>query len=105
MMQRMNLATVAPDGMAALVSVEAYLKKCGLDPKLAGLVKIRVSQINGCAYCLHMHTEAEERAGETAVRLYLLDAWREFGPLFAARARGSGLGGIVDRHCRHSRTG
>lgn len=86
MMQRMNLATVAPDGMAALVSVEAYLKKCGLDPKLAGLVKIRVSQINGCAYCLHMHTEAAERAGETAVRLYLLDAWRE-SDLYSPRER------------------
>ena len=102
MMQRMNLATVAPDGMAALVSVEAYLKKCELDPKLAGLVKIRVSQINGCAYCLHMHTEAEERAGETAVRLYLLDAWREsdlYSPRErAALARRESLTGIAVTH-------
>lgn len=85
-MQRMNFSTVAPDGMAALVAVEAYLKKCGLDPKLAGLVKIRVSQINGCAYCLHMHTDEAEKRGESAARLYLLDAWRESN-LYSPRER------------------
>ena len=57
MTQRLNPSTVVPDGVAALVGVESYLQKCGLDHKLMVLVKTRVSQINGCAYCLHMHTE------------------------------------------------
>ena len=57
MTQRLNPSTVVPDGVAALVGVEGYLQKCGLDHKLMALVKTRVSQINGCAYCLHMHTE------------------------------------------------
>jgi alkylhydroperoxidase family enzyme len=57
MMQRMNAFTVAPAGIAALSSVEKYVLSSGLDPKLIALTKIRVSQMNGCTYCLHMHTE------------------------------------------------
>ena len=103
MMQRLNPFTTAPDGVAALINVEKYLQTCGLDHKLITLVKTRVSQINGCAYCLHMHTEEARKLGETEVRLYLLDAWYEFEPLFGARAGSPGLGGIADEHCSHTR--
>jgi AhpD family alkylhydroperoxidase len=77
MMQRLQPFTVAPDGVTTLVAVENYLQACGLDHKLIALVKTRVSQINGCAYCLHMHTEEARKLGETDMRLHLLDAWHE----------------------------
>ena len=98
MTQRINPYHVAPDGVAALVGVENYLQACGLDHKLIALVKTRASQINGCAYCLHMHTQEARKLGETEARLYLLDAWHEFQALLGARARGPGLGGGADRH-------
>ena len=85
-MRRLNPYAVAPDGVAALVAVETYLKTCGLDPRLQALVKVRVSQINGCAYCLHMHTEEARRLGESEARLYLLNAWRESN-LYSAKER------------------
>jgi len=84
--QRLNLDTVVPDGMAALLDVENYLHKCGLDRKLIALVKTRVSQINGCAYCLHMHTEEARKLGESEARLHLLDAWHESN-LYSPRER------------------
>jgi AhpD family alkylhydroperoxidase len=86
MAQRINAFTIAPDGFAALVAVEKYLHACGLAPKLLALVKTRVSQINGCAYCLHMHTEDARKLGESEMRLYLLDAWRESN-LYSPRER------------------
>ena len=76
-MKRLNPFTAAPEGYAALGKVEDYIRKCGLEPRLVALVKTRVSQINGCAYCLHMHTQEALEAGELEVRLYLLDAWHE----------------------------
>ena len=66
--------------------MEKYLQNCGLDHKLIALVKTRVSQINGCAYCLHMHTQEARQLGETDRRLYLLDAWHESG-LYSDRER------------------
>jgi AhpD family alkylhydroperoxidase len=86
MMQRMNAFAVAPAGIAALSSVEKYVLSSGLDPKLIALTKIRVSQMNGCTYCLHMHTEEAHELGESSMRLYLLDAWRESN-LFSQRER------------------
>jgi AhpD family alkylhydroperoxidase len=86
MSQRLNPVKVAPEGYAALSGVEAYIHRSGLDPKLVALVKTRVSQINGCAFCLHMHTEEARKLGETEARLYLLDAWRE-SELYTARER------------------
>jgi AhpD family alkylhydroperoxidase len=86
MAQRLNPYTVAPDGVAALRAVEKYLPSCGLDQRLIALVKTRVSQINGCAYCLHMHTEDARKLGESDVRLHLLDAWRESN-LYSPRER------------------
>jgi AhpD family alkylhydroperoxidase len=60
--------------------------ECGLEESLMDLVEIRASQINGCAICLHMHTAAARKRGETEERLYLLDAWRE-SPLYSERER------------------
>jgi AhpD family alkylhydroperoxidase len=77
MTHRLNPFAAAPDGFAALMAVENYLETCGLDHRLLLLVKVRVSQINGCEYCLHMHTEDARKLGETEARLYLLDAWEE----------------------------
>ena len=86
MAQRMDAFKVAPQGVAALQGVEDYLKHCGLDPKLVALVKIRVSQINGCEYCLHMHTLEARKLGESDVRIFLLNAWHE-SALYSARER------------------
>jgi AhpD family alkylhydroperoxidase len=86
MAQRLNPYKVAPDGIAALVAVETYLAKCGLDQRLILLVKTRVSQINGCEYCLHLHTLEARKLGETEARLYLLDAWHE-SKLYSQRER------------------
>jgi AhpD family alkylhydroperoxidase len=86
MTPRLNALKVTPDGVAALVNVENYLKNSSLDHRLLTLVKVRVSQINGCAYCLHMHTEEARKLGETPTRLYLLDAWHESN-LYSDRER------------------
>lgn len=86
MAQRMDSSKLAPEGLAALIGVENYLKKSGLDHRLLALVKTRASQINGCEYCLHMHTQEARALGESEVRLYLLDAWRE-SALYSGRER------------------
>jgi AhpD family alkylhydroperoxidase len=86
MAQRLDWFRAAPQGTAALVAVEKYLGECGLDDKLLALVKVRVSQMNGCAYCLHMHTAEARKAGESEQRLYLLNAWRE-SALYSDRER------------------
>jgi AhpD family alkylhydroperoxidase len=86
MQQRINPYTVAPKGVEALVGVENYLQTCGLDHRLIALVKTRVSQINGCAYCLHMHTAEARKLGESDMRLHLLDAWHE-SHLYSPRER------------------
>lgn len=86
MKQRLDAMKAAPDGVAALLGVENYVHESGLDVKLLTLVKVRVSQINGCANCLHMHTLEAKKLGETDVRLYLLDAWHE-SAMYSARER------------------
>ena len=83
---RLSAYQVAPDSVAALRNVEAYLHQCGLGEQLIELVKMRASQINGCAYCLDMHSKALRRLGETEQRIYLLNAWRE-SPLYTPRER------------------
>jgi AhpD family alkylhydroperoxidase len=67
----------APAAMKALVALENYAQRSGLDHSLIDLVKTRASQINGCAYCIHMHTSEARTRGETEERLHLLDAWHE----------------------------
>ncbi|HUI95559.1 MAG TPA: carboxymuconolactone decarboxylase family protein [Xanthobacteraceae bacterium] len=86
MTQRLNLLTASPEGINALRGVEKYIQACGLDHRLIALVNIRASQINGCAYCLHMHTEEARKLGESEARLYLLDAWHE-SELYSPRER------------------
>jgi AhpD family alkylhydroperoxidase len=85
-MQRLNPVTTAAEGYAALSKVEDYLKRCGLELQLLALVKTRVSQMNGCAYCLHMHTQEAIAAGEQQARLLLLDAWHE-SSMYSQRER------------------
>ena len=77
MEQRLDYAKVAPDGIGILRQLEVYLKKAGLEPDLVELVKLRASQINGCAYCIDMHTKDARSHGESEQRLYGVTAWRE----------------------------
>ena len=84
--ERLSAAKLAPDGYKALTAVETYLRNCGLDQRLIELVKMRASQINGCAYCLAVHSRDARRRGESEQRLYLLDAWRE-APIYTPRER------------------
>jgi AhpD family alkylhydroperoxidase len=76
MQQRLNWSGKSNDGIKAMQKVEAYLAGA-IDKKLLVLVKLRASQINGCAYCLHMHSEEARAAGEREERMLLLDAWQE----------------------------
>ena len=71
---------------SALISISAAVKKSGLDPKIVELVKVRASQINGCAFCLNMHVVEAREIGETDARLHVLAAWHE-SPYFSARER------------------
>jgi AhpD family alkylhydroperoxidase len=84
--QRLNYRTAAPEAFKPMYDMEAYLKGCGLDHTLIKLVKVRASQLNACAFCLHMHTSEARTAGESEMRLYLLDAWHE-SQLYTARER------------------
>jgi AhpD family alkylhydroperoxidase len=70
----------------AMVGLETYLKQCGLEANLIHLMKMRASQINGCAYCIDMHSKDLRAAGDTEQRLYSLDAWREC-PYYTDRER------------------
>ena len=83
---RLNAYEAAPDAMRAVQRVEAYIQQCGLEKRLIELVKMRASQINGCAHCLHVHSADARRAGETEQRLYLLNAWHE-ASLYTERER------------------
>ena len=76
MTKRINI-TAAPDALKAMLDLSAYVEGCGLEHSLLELVKIRASQINGCANCLHMHTADARKAGESEERIYLLNAWEE----------------------------
>jgi AhpD family alkylhydroperoxidase len=86
MTPRLNPATAAPDAYKAMVALETYIQGSGLEPSLIELVKMRASQINGCAFCLDMHSKDARAHGETEQRLYLLNAWRE-SPLYTDRER------------------
>ena len=86
MQPRLNPYKTAPDLLKALDALEASVQASGLEPSLIELVKIRASQINGCAYCLAMHTRDARKIGETDERMHLLAAWRE-APVYSARER------------------
>ena len=85
-MARMNLASLSPAGVNAMVGLETYLRQCGLEKQLLHLIKFRASQINGCAYCLDMHYRDLRAGGETEQRLACLPAWREC-PFYTDRER------------------
>jgi AhpD family alkylhydroperoxidase len=74
--QRLSLQA-APDAYTAVSGVESYIRGCGLEKPLMELVKLRASQINGCSYCVDMHSRDARRGGETEQRLYLVSAWQE----------------------------
>ncbi len=86
MQSRLDYMKSAPDGFKAMSGLEQYVRQSGLEPALLELVKIRASQINGCAFCLDMHTQDARAAGESEQRLYTLSAWRET-PFFNERER------------------
>jgi AhpD family alkylhydroperoxidase len=86
MKPRISYGKVAPDAMGAMGALEAYVRESGLERSLLELVKLRASQINGCAYCLDMHSKDARAAGETEQRIYTLSAWRET-PFFSERER------------------
>src|SRR5919199_2117049 len=77
---------VAPGAVQAMMSLEQYIHGCGLEESLIHLVKLRASQLNGCAYCLDMHWKDARALGESEQRLYSLDAWREC-PYYTERER------------------
>ncbi len=83
---RFDFHSVAPRGLQAMLGLQAYVNNAGLEHSLLELVKMRASQINGCAYCLDMHSKDARAAGETEQRLYLLDAWEETS-LYSPRER------------------
>jgi AhpD family alkylhydroperoxidase len=83
---RIEFKNVVPAAYRAMLGLEEFVHKSGLDPKLLELVKIRASQINGCAYCLDMHTKDARAGGESEQRIYLLDAWKE-SPFYSERER------------------
>jgi AhpD family alkylhydroperoxidase len=86
MEQRFNYFKAAPDAYKAMIGLETYLHGCGLEVGLLHLIKLRASQINGCAFCLDMHSKDLRAIGETEQRLYTLDAWREC-PWYTDRER------------------
>ncbi len=83
---RMDYTRVAPDALRAQYGMEAYVKSSGLETSLLELVKLRASLINGCAYCVDMHSKDARFAGETEQRLYAVSVWRET-PFYSARER------------------
>ena len=90
MKSRLDPAKAAPAAYKAMLGLEHYLSQSSIEKPLRELVKVRVSQINGCAYCLDMHSKDARAAGETEQRLYLLNGWRE-APFYSDRER-AGLG-------------
>jgi len=83
---RLDYAKAAPGAREAMYAVERYVRECGLERRLLELVKLRASQINGCAYCVDMHTKDARANGETEQRLYAVVVWRE-APFFTERER------------------
>ena len=86
MKSRIDFTRISPQSLKPLFALGAQIEASGLEHSLLELVKMRSSQLNGCAYCLDMHSKDARAAGETEQRLYLLDAWRET-PLYSERER------------------
>jgi len=86
MERRFDYQKFSPEPVQAMRAIEKYIAGCGLDHKFVHLLKLRASQINGCAFCIDMHSIDAREAGETEQRLYALNAWRET-PFFTDRER------------------
>lgn len=86
MSKRIDYSKASPAAYRAMFGLERYVRDCGLEAPLLELVKMRASQINGCAFCLDMHSKDARAAGETEQRLYVLSAWRE-APFYTERER------------------
>jgi AhpD family alkylhydroperoxidase len=84
--QRIDFYNASKDALNAMLALEKSVSKLGLEPALLELVKLRASQINGCAFCVDMHTADARKAGETERRLYAVSVWRET-PFFSERER------------------
>ena len=91
MKPRIDFNKASPDAVKTLFNIERYLRNSGLEESLLLLVKMRASQINGCAYCLDMHSKDARASGETEQRLYVLNAWRE-SPFYTDRERAAWRG-------------
>ncbi len=113
MQPRLDVARLAPGARAAMLGLEKYVRASGLEPRLLELIRLRASQMNGCAFCIDMHTKDARAAGETEQRLYAVSAWRET-PFFTNRERAGlewteavtdiGRSGVPDdayEHVRH----
>ena len=85
-MQRLDPYTEGPEAIRAMLALEEHVQNSGLERPLIHLVKTRASIVNGCSYCLHMHTREARRDGESETRLHMLGAWQE-SSLFTARER------------------
>jgi len=86
MKARLDFRKASPQGEKAMMGLHMFVRNCGLDHSLLELVKLRASQINGCAHCIDMHTKELRADGESEQRLYLLSAWRE-SPFYSDRER------------------
>jgi AhpD family alkylhydroperoxidase len=86
MKQRFDYRKVSPKAVEALSGLQSYVENCGLEHSLIELVKLRASQINGCAYCVDLHTRDARKAGESEARLYAVAVWPE-SPFFTPRER------------------
>lgn len=82
MQKRLNIKEVAPNALKAMIGLEMYLSKASMSQTTKELIKIRASQINGCAYCINIHTQDAIKNGETNQRIFLLNAWREAEGIF-----------------------
>lgn len=87
MEKRINIAELEPTAYKALLGLENYLATTSINKTLKELIKIRASQINGCAFCINMHTIDARKQGETEQRIYLLNAWREVHELYTPEER------------------
>ena len=87
MAERLNYVAASPRGMQAFGGVHLYIEKCGLPSTLINLVYLRVSQINGCSYCISTHSRDLMKDGVSAQKLLLLEVWRESHDLFSNRER------------------
>lgn len=87
MQKRFNIKAVAPNALKAMIGLETYLSQCAISKTHKEFIKIRASQINGCAFCINIHTQDAIKNGETNQRIFLLNAWREAGDVFTAEEK------------------